>query len=250
MAFQHIGQRGFADSATQLFGIGIVFPVAGYALWVVGREAPREPVSGLDWLVAGIAVAAALMPIHLASKAALLPLSAYLLVTSARDAGAYRVGFIGLALTGAFIWGALLLQALAGPVLALDAALVQLATGVPVNGNVLTVDPAKSGGAIRSIIIMGGCSSLRNISQAIILWASLVQLCRLRVTRRLLIACVLSMAAVVVINVARIALIVAFPQHLVFIHEGPGASMTGLAALVAALAITGFAIVQEQRLDA
>ena len=250
MAFQDIAQRGLALSAANMGGISIVFVLAGYAIWSIAERGEASPLKRFDWLVAGLAIAAALVPLHLAAKAALLPVSAYFLLTAARDEPAYRIGFIGLALTGAFIWGAILLNAFAGPILRLDAGLVQLATGIRIEGNILHIDPRASGVGFDKIVIMGGCSSLRNVSQALILWATLVQLFAARVTPAIFAAGAAAVAAIIALNVARIALIVAYPQHLAFIHDGLGATMISLLAFVTAFAIIGMTIVaQQKRLD-
>ena len=250
MAFQDIAQRGITVSAANLFGISIVFPLAGYAIWsIAARSGPAAP-NRFDWLVVGLAIVAAFLPLHLVAKAALLPVSAYFLLTAAKDQAAYRIGFIGLALTGAFIWGAILLNAFAGPILRLDAGLVQLATGIRIEGNILHIDPRASGVGFDKIVIMGGCSSLRNVSQALILWATLVQLFAARVTLAIFAAGAAAVAAMIALNVARIALIVAYPQHLAFIHDGLGATMISLLAFVTAFAIIGMTIVaQQKRLD-
>lgn len=250
MAFQDIAQRGFGVSAANLFGIGIVFLLAGYAVWSIALRGTPVSLQRLDGPVTTLALVAALLPLHLAAKAALLPVSAYFVLTSPpRDAG-FRIGFIGLALTGAFIWGAILLTAFAGPILTVDATLVRFVTGAPVEGNVLHIDPARSGFKFDKIIIMGGCSSLRNVSQAIILWASMVQLFAVRITLALVAACLLAIVSMIFLNVARIALIVAYPDHLAFIHDGFGATMIGLLAFVTAFAIIGMTIVNEhQRLE-
>lgn len=230
-----------------LFDISAVFPIAGYAMWVAGARSAGHPVSRTDWLVVALALAAALVPLHLAAKAALLPLSIYLLMTSRAGDYSRGVGVIGLALCGAFIVGVIILDLFAGPLLALDGMLVEATTGATVNANLISIDPAVSGVAFDKIVIMRDCSSIRNVSQALILWASLVVLLEARVTRAVVMAGVLTMVVMIVLNVARIALIVAYPEHLAFIHEGLGATAFSLAALVAGLAIIGSTIVAQVR---
>lgn len=245
--FQDIAQKGFPVSALNLFGISAVFPIAGYALWAVGSRQEEATASRADWVVVTLAVAAALVPIHLAAKAALLPLSIYLVATSKAGDSSRGVGAIGLALCGAFIVGAIVLDVFAGPLLALDGLLVEATTGASVKGNLVSIDPRSSGVVFEKIVIMRDCSSVRNVSQAVILWASLVVLLQARVTRAVLISGLLTMAVMVALNVIRIALIVTYPEHLAFIHEGLGATAFSLAALVAGLAIIGSAIVAQVR---
>lgn len=246
-AIQDIALRGFAVSALNFFGIGVVFAIAAYAILAIASRpnvdggSGSDPVRPFDWAVALIVLAAAIVPIHLMAKAALVPLAAYMLLTARRDEAFYRIGFIAAALTGALVWGALLLTAFAKPILAIDAAIVQALTGVPVDGNVLQIGQ-QPGLAFDKIIILGACSSLRNISQVGILWASLVQLFAIPLTRRTVAFGLLAMASTVLVNAVRIALIVAYPQHLEFLHDGVGASMLALVALVAAMTIIGMAI--------
>lgn len=250
MAFQDIALRGIVVSAVNFFGISVVFAVAGYAIWAIALKASADepitdPVRRTDWAVALVVLAVAIIPIHLAAKAMLVPLAAYMLATARRDEAVFRVGFIAAALTGALVWGALLLTAFAKPILAIDAVIVQTLTGVPVDGNVLSIGQ-RPGLAFDKIIILGACSSLRNISQAAILWASLVQLFEVRVTPRVVAFGLLAMASTILVNAIRISLIVAYPQHLQFFHDGIGSSLLGLVALVAAFAIIGVAILRRE----
>ena len=246
MAIQDIALRGLAVSGLNFFAISVVFPIAAYAIWAIAHNAPAAPVRRTDWAVGAIVLVMAVVPIHLAAKAALVPLSAYMLATAKRNDVTFRIGFIGAALTGALVWGALLLTAFAKPILAIDAAIVQTLTGVAVDGNVLSIGQ-RPGVAFDKIIILGACSSLRNISQVIILWASLVQLFEVRVTARVVAAGLLAIASTVLVNAIRISLIVAYPQHLEFIHHGIGSSLLGLVALVAAFAIIGSSILRSKR---
>ncbi len=243
--FQDIMQRGLGASTLNLFGIGAVFPLAAYTLWVVADQDATDPWQRFDWLAIALVVAAAILPVHLAAKAATLPLALYLLWGSARTSPSFRIGFIILSLTSAFIWGAIILNLLAAPVLAIDAALVRFMTGATVTGNVVLIDPAASGVAFNKIVVMRGCSSLRNASQGIILWACLVQLLDAPVTRRIVLAGIATVVAMIAINVIRIAAIVRFPQHLNFLHDGLGATMFGLVGLIIGFAITGWAIVRQ-----
>jgi len=89
--------------------------------------------------------------------------------------------YILLALTGTLIWGRLFLEVIAPTtLLRLDARFVSLLSGMPSEGNVVNF----SGGG--PIPIAPGCSSLHNMSLAVLMWITAVKLLDLTMTRRVL----------------------------------------------------------------
>ena len=247
LAAQNAERFGFLTAALDLFGVGVVFVIAAAAVFTIGRDASGRTMSRWDPAMTAVLVLLALIPLHWMAKAGIALLATYLLATAPRYSPEWRIGFIAATVAAAFIAGALLLTAFAEPLLAADAAVVKLLTGATGYGNVVYTSDDRSPQAITHVIILGGCSSLRNLSQATILWAALTQLFGLRLNRRLLWTAIVAVVTVILINTARMALIVRLPDQYEFWHVGLGASLFSLATLIACFLIIGNAIQHETR---
>ena len=241
-------QEGRAGAAAGLFGISAVFWFAGFALVTVARRENMGELDTADWWVAGVSALMILLPIaHLAAPALLL-LALRLQFGGNADAGSRKVAFILFALTGPLLWGKLLMALFAAPVLRLDAFLVHLVTGAEVDGNVVAFSTNDNTQHNTSFMIASGCSAVRNISLATVLWACLVQLFDVPVTRRLVLACVAAALAMLLVNVARLGAIQRFPDQFDMLHVGIGATLFGWAGVLAAWAINSAAVLHEIRL--
>ncbi|MEQ7873353.1 exosortase/archaeosortase family protein [Sphingomonas sp. ASV193] len=243
LAAQDVAAEGLWRSGLNLFAVGLVFYVAGFAFITVARAADDEPVRPLDWLAAVVVSLLALVPLHWFAKSAFVPLAAYALATSPRESPVWRIGVVA----ATFVGGAFLLSAFAEPILALDATIVRAVTGSSGYGNVVDTDFVPGSNQITHVIILEACSSLKNLSQATILWASLTQMFRTPITRPIVLAGIAAGVAVVATNVVRIAAIVRFPQYYEWLHHGPGATLFGLASLVACGAILCAAILHASQ---
>ena len=247
LAAQTVGVYGFVGAAARLFGVGLVYYCAGFAMVEIGRsrDAQQTPANRVDVGVAAICVALALMPLHWLAKGALVPLSAYLIASSRRESPEWRIGIVLSAIAAALVLGALLLTAFATPLLNLDGALVRLITGASGAGNIIDTVARPGSGSIERVVVLADCSSVRNISQATILWASMTQLFAVPITARMVRAGGFAMLAIVAINTARIAAYVYLPQYYAVLHAETFASIFGLASLLSALAIIAWAILRE-----
>jgi exosortase/archaeosortase family protein len=229
------------DVLTTLGGIAAVIWLAMYAALKVGFEHDPREVAGKDSPVLFLIVALSLLPISYAAQAGLLLGGAYLLATSRAGDASRRVSLILLALTGPLLWGRLLLQLFGAQVLSLDAHIVAGLIGTNVDGNVVSFATTN-----RKFLIGAPCSSVHNMSLAIVLWTTAAVLFDLRVDRRYLGVGLAMVACMFALNIARLAAIGLFPAHFDFLHTGAGADLfgwTGLigAGLLAAMGVTNAA---------
>ena len=227
-----------ATALLTLGGISAVMWFAMYAGLKIGFEADGGPISQRDMAVLAAVVLLALLPVSLAAHAGLLLCAAYLLATSRPGGSAGRVGFVLLALTGPLIWGRILLRLFAAPLLNFDAHVVASIIGTPVDGN--TVQFANS---TKQFLVGAPCSSVHNISLAVVLWTTAAVLFRVKPDARY-IGCGIAMVALMfTLNIARLSAIGLFPGSFEFLHIGAGAEMFGWAGLIGAGLIAGLGVV-------
>ena len=225
-------------AVTTLGGVGAIIWMAMFAAVKIGLEAERVPIGRTDIIVLAAIAALSLLPISLAAQVGLLLCGLYLLATSARGSSSRRLSVVLLALTGPLIWGRLFLHLFATPILALDAALVGSLIGSPVNGN--TVDFM---GASGKFLVGTPCSSVHNISLAIVLWATAGALFNLRVDRNYVLVGFAMAAWMFALNIARLVAVGLFPAHFHFLHVGAGAELFGWAGLVGAAFIAARGVI-------
>jgi len=228
-----------ADAIAGLAGISAVIWLAMYAALKIGLENHARPLTRRDALVLSATALLAVIPLSLSAKAGLLLCASYLFATSRAGDPSCRVSLILLALTGPLVWGRILLQLFAAPILALDARLVGLATGTAVDGNTV-----RFVGQNGRMLIGGPCSSVHNISLAIVLWTTAAVLFSLRVDRRYMMIGVAMVAWMFGLNIARLALIGLFPANYIFLHHGAGAAMFGWAGLIGAALLAGMGVLR------
>jgi hypothetical protein len=210
-----------------LAGISAIIWFALYAALKVGFEGEPEDFRKYDPLVLSLVLASLFVPITFAAQAGLLLCGSYLFASSQPGGRSRRVALVLLALTGPLVWGRIALHAFAAPILALDAHVVGSVIGATVDGN--TVHFANARG---QFLIGGPCSSVHNISLAVVLWTSAVALFKVRVDARIAAFGLAMIAMMFAINIARLAAIGANPDNFDFLHHGIGAGLFGWAGLI------------------
>ncbi|MEO5707199.1 MAG: hypothetical protein ABIT10_06450 [Alteraurantiacibacter sp.] len=233
---------GWVESFLNLFGISAIVWFALYALIRLGVDARRgSRPRGLDWLACAVSLILSLIPTQGPPLVALVALGTYLFVTAA-DRDERAVAIVGLALTGPLLWGPLLLRLLGDDMLSFDAAVAAFLSGNTSLGN-LVVTP----GPAPDVLILPGCSALRNVAPVFVLAAALSQLTGMAPNRRLAVACLVAVVAVIATNSVRLALIATYPQHYTYLHEGGGATLFSYANMLVVVAIISAAIVRDRR---
>ena len=199
-----------------------------FALIVIARRADSASPDRGDWTVAVIAVACSLVPLGQFGGAGLTLLGLWCLIRSRHDPAIRQAGILMLALSTALIWGRIASQLLGPLVLVPDAWAAGMLSGTSSEGNL-----------VGDALILGpGCSSLHNISIAVLIWAAISQIMGLAITRRLLWGLAAAIAVTVAINLTRVVIIVLNMENFDYWHTGTGATIFGFAAFIAALIVT------------
>ena len=227
------------DAALNLGGVSAVIWAAMFAAWKIGDE-DRRPLSGnMDLIVLGMVILLSFLPISYAAQVSLLLCACYLLMTAERhNDPERRAALVLLALTGPLIWGRLLLRLFEGPVLALDAHLVGAAIGSRVDGNIVNFATGPN-----RFIIGDPCSSVHNMSLAIVLWTTAAMVFRIKIDRRYVMTGLAMVVTMFGLNVVRLSILGLFPAYFDFLHTGGGAILFSWAGLIAAALLAGSGVI-------
>lgn len=227
-----ISDVGFLAALANTFEISVIVWLSlGLGVRLVWISPPSEMSRRDYWVFSGL-LALTLVPIAELSWIALSGIAAYGVVNSARGTGLRRGAIILLAVSVPMFWSRVLFKALAEYVLTFDAALVGFVSGQGNAGN--TVTYADQSGYIW---IAQSCSSLNNVSLAILCWVTIIQLYKRSFAMRDLIWLLAACLSVVVINVARLTLIVFFPEQFELIHGPIGGTIVAWMILISTVAI-------------
>lgn len=210
--------------------------LAGLALLL---KAPPRPASRADYIALAMAAAAITLPVPPLSWLAVSGLALYLYFGSEPHSQTRRAAAILFAVTIPELWARLVFAALTNWVLQLDAWLVALFLGTAPRGNLV---PFADGAGI--IVIAPGCSSMSNISLALLCTAAFANFYDRPFSAGLLLQGLAAVLAVVVINVVRIGMIGIDPAHYELIHGTTGATIAGwlTAAAIVALSSMGMGL--------
>jgi exosortase/archaeosortase family protein len=237
LALSAAAADGWPSAALNLFGVSAILWVALAAgIQLLRAAPPGDPPTRLDWGVAAFGLASVALPFATISSAALTLLAGYAFLAGAPKSPLRRAAIIFLAMSGATLWGRLLLALLSHPLLDLDAFLVARLAGVEQEGNLVAF--ADGSGVMA---VAAGCSSLQGISLALVFWATVNQWFEVPASPRAFAWLAAAVAATVAVNVLRIAALAHFPRHFDSIHSGLGwqvAAWTTMI-LVAAICILG-----------
>jgi exosortase/archaeosortase family protein len=237
LALTAVALNGWLPAALNLFGVSAILWVALAAglqlLWAAPEAGPATP---RDRAVAALGLAAVALPSATISSAALTLFALYALATSRPASPLRRASIIFLAISGATLWGRLILALLAHPLLDMDAFLVARLAGVTQEGNLIAFADGSG-----TMAVAPGCSSFQGISLAIVFWATVNQWFEVPVDRRSLAWLGAAVAATIAVNVLRIAALAHFPSHFDSLHGGLGWHVAAWATmiLVAALCLYG-----------
>lgn len=230
---------GPVDALTGLAGISVVIWAAMIAALKIGLEDKATSFRSWDPLVLGIAVLLSFIPISYAAGGALLLSSIYLFATSRPGEPPRRTAMVLLALTGPLVFGRIFLHVFEAPILAIDAHLVGAIIGTPVDGNTVGFVDQNT-----KFLVGAGCSSVHNMSLAIVLWTTAAALFRLRIDRGYAKIGAAMVAWMFGLNIARLAAIGIFPNDFEFLHTGTGAVLFGWAGLVGAGLLAGLGVIR------
>jgi hypothetical protein len=201
------------------------------------KRLPRAPISRMDRAVALSAAVAFLAPIAPLSWIALSGLAVYLVRSTEPGSHPHRGGWILLALTIPSFWSRVLFSLISDYYLSFDAILVGWILGTERAGNAIAFSDGTG-----YLWIAPACSSLANVSLAILCWVIFTQtLYRQRPFRHALWA-VAASAAVIVINIARLSLIGMYSQQFSLLHGSVGATAANWLTFAAVVGCSAFGV--------
>jgi len=197
------------------------------------REIPEKPIGKADLAAALTTLACCVLPLGPFTWVVLSSAALYLIVTAGGPLSSQaHGGWILLAVTVPMFWSKRLFNFFAEFLLSLDAMLVSRITQTPRVANLV----AMPGGA-GYLQIAAPCSSMANVSLAILCWVLFTQVSNTRWRPRNVVWCAVSCAAVVAINTTRIALIGFFPQRYELLHGPVGATVVSWITVAAVVSI-------------
>jgi exosortase/archaeosortase family protein len=226
-------EKGTVENAISgTFGISVLVWVACFIAVSLLLRQPSEPLTRNDLILGAGVTAAVLVPSAKASWIALTGVGLYGLRCFEAGSLARRAAFVILAVTVPMFWSRLVFAMLSDLILRADAILVSLIVGTDRVGN--TIGFADNSGYL---YILPACSSLADVSLAVLGWALFTQALTRRPSLKDVWWCLAACSAVIVINVTRIALIGLHPEHFELIHGAVGAGVASFLALVAIVGI-------------
>lgn len=197
----------------------------------------HQPVNRKDYIVAGICIAASLAPISSATWVFVTLLSMYGILSCNQDKLLHRASWVMLALTVPMFWGRRVFNLFSDHILSVDASLVSMVTQTHRLGNMVEM-PNGSG----SLLIGAPCSSMANVSLAILCWTCFTQYYGVQWRIQNIGWCILAVVSVMAVNVGRIALIGFFPSYYEFLHNGGGVEIFAWLSALACFGVSYFGV--------
>jgi len=155
-------------------------------------------------------------------------------------ASARRGATILLAVTVPMLWSRMLLQLFASSILAADAWLVGLLLGTQRTGNL--VEFADGSG---QLAIYPGCSSLANVSLAILCWVAFSQVTSHKRSKYDFLWCLAACASVVAVNVSRMAAMGLNEGYYQSLHNQWGETVANVIILALIVSISALGVRRE-----
>jgi hypothetical protein len=210
---QSVYRLGWANALFHTFEISALVwasCIAGIMLVLHDR---RVGVSALELAIGAGFAFLAILPIGPLSWIAVAGLSLYIVFSTDIDTSR-RGAIILLATTVPMFWSRMLFQFFANLILAVDASLVSWLLGTQRTGNFVEFADHSS-----QLVIFPGCSSLANVSLALLWWVTLSQLVSHRKSVYDYFWCLLACAAVIAVNVTRITICGLSEWHYATFHS-------------------------------
>jgi hypothetical protein len=225
----------FSDWEGALAGadINVIMLLACFAGISLVSEKSAEPTLPRDLAVALVFMILVGLPISPLSWVGVTILSLYILVFANASRERVRGALILLAMTAPMLWSRLLFQVFAKPILDIDASLVSLLLGTQRTGNMVGFLDGSG-----YMIVLPACSSLANMSLALLCWVTITQWVGHRWTARDVFWAGLACASVIAVNVTRISLMGFSQRHYELIHSSWGDMITNSIMLAAMVGVT------------
>jgi hypothetical protein len=235
---QSIDRLGWADAFFNTFEISIIVwvaCVAGIALILQDRT---TGIRSSDLAIGAVFVVLVILPIGPLSWFAVTALGLYLVAST--DSPATRRGALIMVATSVpMLWSRLLFQFFADLILQVDASLVSWLLHTHRSGDI--VDFADGSGVL---VILPACSSLANVSLALLCWVTVSQSVGHKRSADDLLWCLMACISVVAVNVTRMSFMGWSQWHYATFHSPWGAAVANMTILAL---IVGFCVIGVRR---
>lgn len=226
-----VNRIGWADALFNTFDISVIVWISCYAGVLLVLRDRTAKASSLDLAVGAAVLLLVILPVSQLSWIAVAALCIYILAST--NVMSTRQGaIILLATTVPMLWSRLLFKLFANLILGADASLVSWLLGTRRTGNI--VEFADNSG---QLIILAPCSSLANVSLAILCWVAVSQLAGHKRSSYEVFWCLCACAAVVAVNVTRMAIMGLSEQYYNSLHSNVGDAIMNMVICIITIGI-------------
>lgn len=228
-----IQTHGWSEAAIGMFDVSIIVWGACFVGVSLILDDRAGEIQKTDLVLSAFLVLLIVLPVGAASWLAVTILSLYVLIFGRSGDSVRRGAIVLLAVTVPMLWSRLIFNLFARFVLEIDATLVAWMLGTHRTGNI--VEFADHSG---SLAIFPACSSLANVSLALLCWVAVSQFARHKWRSRDIFWCLLACFSVVAVNVLRISLMGVSGSFYVMLHSAISESLLSIVMLGLVLSIS------------
>lgn len=228
-----IYSHGWFDAAVGNFNVSIIVWAAcfvGVSLVLIERTGE---IQKSDLVLSAILLPLIALPIGALSWLAVTILSLYILIFRQPADSLRRGAIVLLAVTVPMFWSRLVFNLFAKYILEIDAIFVRWVLGTERTGNL--VEFADHSG---SLAIFPSCSSLANVSLALLCWVTVSQFARHKWRSQDIFWCLLACFSVFAVNVLRVSLMGINGSFYLMLHSPPVEVLLSIVMLVLVVSIS------------
>jgi hypothetical protein len=237
-----LSAKGFAGALADTFDISLVVIAAAVVAMMLVARAPCRTIDALDRFVGAIYLIGLCIPHSAASMAALTFLAAYEVFRQRRSAEAVAAASLCIGIAVCQSWGKVVLHLFAGPLLAVDATLVAWLLGSIEGGGVERIGNLIETTNGQPLAIMIGCSSISNISFALLCWMTVVRASRPEWRREDMAIAFGVVVTVIILNILRMGLMGLSREAYLLIHGPVGANVFNTLVLLTTISAGWYAL--------
>lgn len=232
-----IAADGIVVALINTFEISAIVWLAIFVTVKYALLGAKRPITLFDRCLAIAVALVCLLPIGPVMWLLLTLFSIKLITEAGRDDMLHRAGWVCLALTVPMFWSKRLFNMFSEFFLAIDAQLVSSITQTERISNLVPI-PGGNG----FLQIAAPCSSMANVSLALLCWILFTQTGGVRWEPRNVLWCGLACLSVVAINVTRISLIGFYPSQYELLHGPIGSTVVSWITVVVVLAVCFYGV--------
>jgi hypothetical protein len=235
------------DTITSLISVSVFQCLAWYVVFrLLGASERTRIAPNRDWVVGLASCMMVFIPMHGSVWIAATVIGVYLILTPDGDPKLRSAGIVLLTLSVQGSWGSLLFEVIASPLLRAETAVVgsilqTMQSGTSWQDNMIT---ANSGWGI---VIYPYCSSFHNVSLALLCWVTISRLASDTWRVRDYAVAGLIAAAMISMNMTRLALMSVNEGFYNYWHDGTGNPIFAISASLFVLLASLFAVWRRER---